>query len=65
MYTGGALLLLATPFALGSVYALSASVLLITAIIVRLLDEEHYLSANLPDYADYCHKVRYRLVPLI
>jgi protein-S-isoprenylcysteine O-methyltransferase Ste14 len=65
MYTGGALLLLATPFALGSVYALGASVLLIGAIIVRLLDEERYLSANLPAYANYCHKVRYRLVPLI
>jgi len=23
------------------------------------------LSANLPGYADYCHKVRYRLIPLV
>jgi protein-S-isoprenylcysteine O-methyltransferase Ste14 len=29
----------------------------------RLLDEEKYLTLNLPGYEDYCRQVRYRLVP--
>jgi protein-S-isoprenylcysteine O-methyltransferase Ste14 len=41
------------------------TILLLGGIIARLLDEERYLSANLPGYADYCRKVRYRLVPLV
>jgi protein-S-isoprenylcysteine O-methyltransferase Ste14 len=63
MYAGGTLLLLATPLALGSVPDLMVAVALVGGLIVRLLDEEKFLSANLPGYADYCRKVRYRLIP--
>jgi protein-S-isoprenylcysteine O-methyltransferase Ste14 len=65
MYAGGVLLIVATPLALGSVRGLLVTILLLGGIIARLLDEERYLSANLPGYADYCRKVRYRLVPLV
>ncbi len=65
MYAGGALLLLATPLALGSLWALPIAAAIIIAIVVRLLDEERYLSANLPGYEAYCREVRYRLIPLV
>jgi protein-S-isoprenylcysteine O-methyltransferase Ste14 len=65
MYAGGVLAMLATPLALGSLWALLAAVPLCGAIVIRLLDEERYLSAHLPGYAVYRRKVRYRLVPLV
>ncbi len=65
MYAGGALLLLATPLALGSLWATPVAVAITIGIIVRLLDEERYLSANLPGYEAYCREVRYRLIPLV
>jgi protein-S-isoprenylcysteine O-methyltransferase Ste14 len=34
-------------------------------LIWRLLDEERFLKLNLPGYADYCQKARYRLIPRI
>jgi len=33
--------------------------------VVRLLDEEKYLAANLNGYADYRQQVPYRLVPFV
>jgi protein-S-isoprenylcysteine O-methyltransferase Ste14 len=65
MYAGAVLMFLATPFALGSLWALFVAVPLCGVIIVRLLDEERYLSANLPSYNVYCQKVRYRLIPRV
>jgi protein-S-isoprenylcysteine O-methyltransferase Ste14 len=65
MYAGGLLAVLATPLALGSLCALLAAVPLCGAIVVRLLDEERFLSANLPGYDAYCRTVRYRLVPMV
>jgi|SRR5579872_1119786 len=65
MYVGGALMLLATPLALGSLWGLPIAVAITAAIIVRLLDEERYLSANLPGYDAYCRKVRHRLIPMV
>jgi protein-S-isoprenylcysteine O-methyltransferase Ste14 len=65
MYVGGALMLLATPLALGSWWGLVIAFAIVAAIVVRLLDEERYLSANLPGYDAYCREVRYRLIPLI
>jgi protein-S-isoprenylcysteine O-methyltransferase Ste14 len=63
MYSGGVLIILATPLALGSLWAFVCAVLLCGVIAARLLDEERYLSRNLPDYEEYCRKVRYRLLP--
>jgi protein-S-isoprenylcysteine O-methyltransferase Ste14 len=65
MYAGASLIFLATPLALGSFWALFAAVPLCVTMIVRLLKEEHFLSANLPGYGSYCREVRCRLVPLV
>ena len=58
-------MLLGIPFALGSWWALIFVFLLFAAIVWRLLEEEKFLSANLPGYSDYRQKVRYRLIPYI
>jgi protein-S-isoprenylcysteine O-methyltransferase Ste14 len=63
MYAGAFLMLLFTPLALGSWLALPLTAPLMLVIILRLLDEEKYLSENLGGYADYRQRVRYRLVP--
>jgi protein-S-isoprenylcysteine O-methyltransferase Ste14 len=65
MYAGAIVMFLATPIALSSLWALIVAVPLCGVIIVRLLDEERYLSANLRGYDDYCGKVRYRLAPFV
>ncbi len=58
MYAASVLLFLSTPFALGSPWALIVALLLCGAIVVRLRDEERFLSANLPGYDAYCRRVR-------
>jgi protein-S-isoprenylcysteine O-methyltransferase Ste14 len=65
MYAGAILLLLFTPLALGSWVAIPLPLPLIIAVIVRLLEEEKFLRANLNGYEAYCQKVRYRLVPFV
>jgi protein-S-isoprenylcysteine O-methyltransferase Ste14 len=65
MYAGAFLLLLATPLALGSWVSLPLPIPVILVIIVRLLDEEKFLSANLSGYETYRQKVRYRLLPYV
>ena len=63
MYAGGLLYCLGTPLALGSYWGLLAFVAIVPVLIWRLLDEERLLSKNLPGYAEYCAKVRWRLIP--
>jgi protein-S-isoprenylcysteine O-methyltransferase Ste14 len=65
MYAGAILLLAFTPLALGSWVAIPFPLPLIGVVVVRLLEEEKYLLANLSGYKDYCQKVRYRLIPYI
>lgn len=65
MYSGASLLLLFTPLALGSWVALPLAVGLILVLVVRLQEEEKFLSANLAGYEAYRQKVHYRLMPLI
>jgi protein-S-isoprenylcysteine O-methyltransferase Ste14 len=65
MYAGAFLLLLATPLALGSWVALPFPIPLILVIVIRLLDEERFLSSNLGGYEAYRQKVHYRLVPYV
>jgi len=65
MYSGALLLLLFTPFALASYLDLIFSALISIIIIWRLLDEEKFLSKNLPGYTTYCLKTRFRLIPKI
>jgi protein-S-isoprenylcysteine O-methyltransferase Ste14 len=63
MYAASAILFLSTPLALGSFWALIVALLLCGLVIVRLLDEERFLTANLPGYDAYCRQVRSRLIP--
>ncbi|MEZ4860842.1 MAG: isoprenylcysteine carboxylmethyltransferase family protein [Caldilineaceae bacterium] len=65
MYAGASLLLIFTPIALGSWVALPLALLLIVVIALRAREEEKFLVANLPGYAEYRQQVRYRLIPFI
>jgi protein-S-isoprenylcysteine O-methyltransferase Ste14 len=63
MYAAALPLVLATPIALGSWWALPCAVIIAGLIVVRLLDEERVLARDLPGYREYCQKTRYRLLP--
>jgi protein-S-isoprenylcysteine O-methyltransferase Ste14 len=65
MYFGGVLMLLFTPLALGSWWALPGFLLVIPLIVLRLLNEEKMLCRDLPGYSDYCLRTRSRLLPLL
>ncbi len=65
MYAGGSLYMLGTPLALGSSWGFLALAAMIPFLLWRLLDEERMLTRDLPGYAAYCGRVRYRLVPLV
>jgi protein-S-isoprenylcysteine O-methyltransferase Ste14 len=65
MYLGVDIWLLFTPVALGSYFALPVFALLIPLIVVRLLNEEKVLRQELPGYAEYRLRTRFRLVPFI
>jgi protein-S-isoprenylcysteine O-methyltransferase Ste14 len=65
MYVGALILLAGTPLALGTWWPLVLLVPLTVVIVIRLLDEETYLTAHLPGYAEYRQRVRFRLLPLI
>ena len=65
MYAGATVLLIFTPLALGSWVALPMPLPLILTIVVRLLEEEKFLRANLSGYRAYCQSVHYRLLPFI
>ncbi len=63
MYAGAFLLLLFTPLALGSWISILLPLPLFLVIVLRLLDEEKYLLANLAGYGEYCKQVRFRIIP--
>ena len=65
MYTGGLIMLLGVPLALGSWWGLFTIIPITLVIIWRLLDEEKFLAKNLSGYSEYQNKVRYRLLPFI
>ena len=63
MYSGAVLLLAAMPLALGSWWSVLLVVPFFPILVWRILDEEMFLRKNLPGYAEYLQRVRYRLVP--
>ena len=63
MYSGALLLLAAMPLALGSWWSVFLLVPFFPVLVWRILDEELFLRKNLPGYAEYMQRVRYRLVP--
>ena len=65
MYFGAVLMLLFTPLALGSWWALPGFLFVIPLIVLRLLNEEKLLRRDLPGYSDYCLRTRSRLFPLL
>lgn len=63
LYSGALLLLVFTPLALGSCWTLLVLIPMVPVLAWRLIDEERFLARNLPGYADYCQRVRFRLIP--
>ena len=65
MYAVTILLFLMIPLVLGSWYALIAFAFYPAVIVVRLKDEEKLLTRELPGYAAYKQKVKYRIIPFV
>lgn len=65
MYLGAALILLATPFALGSEWAFPWALVAVACLAWRLTEEERFLSGHLPGYDAYRRHIRYRLIPYV
>jgi protein-S-isoprenylcysteine O-methyltransferase Ste14 len=65
MYAGALTLAAGVPLALDSWLGLLVVALMIPVLVWRILDEEKLLTAELPGYADYKRRVRFRLVPLV
>jgi protein-S-isoprenylcysteine O-methyltransferase Ste14 len=65
MYLGVCAVLLFTPWAFGSYFALPVFVLVIPLVVLRLLNEEKVLRHELPGYSEYCLHTRFRLVPFL
>ncbi len=65
MYAGGLLYLIGIPLALGSWWGLCVVLATAPALVWRIFEEEKFLAANLPGYAAYRDKVKYRLAPFV
>lgn len=62
-YAGGVIANLAVPLMLGSAWALIPGVLTAGLTVLRTRLEDRTLQAELPGYADYAQRTRYRLLP--
>jgi protein-S-isoprenylcysteine O-methyltransferase Ste14 len=65
MYASTVILYLAIPVVLGSWPALIVFVAFLCLLPIRILNEEKLLKADLPGYAEYMKKVRWRLIPFV
>ncbi|MGE2719036.1 methyltransferase family protein [Mycolicibacterium celeriflavum] len=65
MYAGTLVMMLGTPLALDSYWALFAVLVALPLLAARILDEESVLRQQLAGYPEYMDKVRYRLVPFL
>jgi protein-S-isoprenylcysteine O-methyltransferase Ste14 len=65
MYSGALVMLIGVPLALGSWWGLLLVIPITAVLIWRLLEEEKFLTTNLPGYSDYQHRVRYRLLRFV
>ncbi|HXY58383.1 MAG TPA: isoprenylcysteine carboxylmethyltransferase family protein [Methylocystis sp.] len=63
MYAGALVYCAATPLALGSLWGLLAVAAVAPFMLWRIVNEEEILLRRLPGYADYCARVRWRLIP--
>lgn len=65
MYSATLLLFLSMPLVLGSVYSFFIFLAYPLIIAKRIKGEEAFLEKELPGYAEYRQKVKYRLIPFI
>ena len=65
MYTGTLILIMLTPVALGSWFAVLAFIPLPFLFAYRIRNEEEVLRRELAGYPEYCDAVRYRLIPRV
>jgi protein-S-isoprenylcysteine O-methyltransferase Ste14 len=65
MYASAIVYLIGLPLLLGSWAGLAVLPLLIVGLTPRMIREERFLARELPGYADYMTRVRWRLVPYV
>ena len=65
MYLASVLMFLSIPIVMGSWYALIPFAFYPLLMVVRILDEEKLLTAELSGYEEYKRKVKYRMIPFI
>ncbi|MFY9921440.1 MAG: isoprenylcysteine carboxylmethyltransferase family protein [Mycobacterium sp.] len=65
MYFGNVILMIGTPLALGSYWALLIVVVGLVLLAVRINDEEALLKQELAGYREYMERVHYRLMPYV
>ena len=63
MYLGNVIVLLFIPLAFGFYWDFLISFLLIIPLVMRTINEEKVLTAQLNGYSEYCKKVKWRLFP--
>jgi protein-S-isoprenylcysteine O-methyltransferase Ste14 len=62
-YLGASLWALSTPLIIGSAFGLIPAAIAVAALVARTFLEDRVLQAELPTYAEYARRVRYRLLP--
>jgi protein-S-isoprenylcysteine O-methyltransferase Ste14 len=62
-YLAGIFMMISMPLVLGSLWGLIPAALVAILLIIRTQLEDAYLQKELPGYADYVKKVKYRLLP--
>ena len=65
MYSATVLMFLSMPLVLGSLPSFVIMLAYIPIIVKRIKNEEFVLLKGLDGYADYCRKVRYRIIPFV
>ncbi len=63
MYAGIIVLMLGIPLVLASLWALAPAALICIIFVIRTVLEDRTLQAELPGYAGYAQRTRYRLLP--
>ncbi len=63
MYVGAMLMLISSPLALASYWAMIPAIFMFPVIVARILNEEKVLIRDLEGYSRYMQKTRYRLIP--
>ncbi len=63
MYLGSTVMYIFSPLALGSAWAIIPALLMVPVLVARIISEEKLLTAELPGYAEYKQKVRFRMFP--